>query len=645
LSGNPFFVAFSHIFNSKKVRFDFGQYYSESKTVSLLKKVVGYKFGWVNFIITMMCLFFYWRSLSLGIYSLNFFTVLGIIISIAGINATVISANILFSKIRYLWCTFSIILIFFYGALHSYKLETKTSLDYSTLRDNISLIIYPESISFIVGFIGASKIAILLSFILILIIMEIKGKYLSRQKQPLPLMPKFFSSVLIYTALILSPVSYMEEGFAFFKSLKNYYSIPVSVNKLSSKKSFISLPSISGEFSASKPDIFLLLLESFNANFVESRTPDGREYTPFFNSLIRQGLYVEHFYGNSMQTAKGQFATLFSVVPSIKGKVFVHFSDRKFRGLASILKDNGYRTIFFQANRNLDFDNTRNFLSRNGFEIVETVASCKRKGDEKYMWGWGMEDDVFYRRFFEYLDSIKKNDDEGKRPLFITLATVMNHPPFNMVPLSRRLLYLSPKTREEYYANSVRLMDEYLKVFFDELRSRNRFDDAIIIITGDHSYPVGEHGYYGSEESFYSEFFRTPFLLIWKEKIKPARISDAAYSQMDIGPTILHLTGLISEKNHFQGVSIFDSMNKIHPVYLIQPYSGRYLSVVFFPYKYTLHVSSNREYLFDILKDPRERRNLIRGKEYFSILTEMRERVKFIFENQINIEKNSIWRE
>ena len=40
------------------------------------------------------------------------------------------------------------------------------------------------------------------------------------------------------------------------------------------------------------PPVILLTIESFNADVVEARDRSGRAYTPTFNRMVGQGLYV-----------------------------------------------------------------------------------------------------------------------------------------------------------------------------------------------------------------------------------------------------------------------------------------------------------------------------------------------------------------
>ena len=58
------------------------------------------------------------------------------------------------------------------------------------------------------------------------------------------------------------------------------------------------------------------------------------------------------------------------------------------------------------------------------------------------------------------------------------------------------------------------------------------------------------------------------------------------------------------------GISVFDRKSN-HPVYLIQPYNGRFLQVVDYPLKYITHLKTGKEYLFNLENDPGEKVNLM----------------------------------
>ena len=57
------------------------------------------------------------------------------------------------------------------------------------------------------------------------------------------------------------------------------------------------------------------------------------------------------------------------------------------------------------------------------------------------------------------------------------------------------------------------------KHFFG-LGKREYLNNSLVVITGDHSWPLGEHGYYYNESGHYNEFYKTAALFIWKNNIK-----------------------------------------------------------------------------------------------------------------------------
>ena len=357
-----------------------------------------------------------------------------------------------------------------------------------------------------------------------------------------------------------------------------------------------------------KPNIFLIMIESFNANFVESKAPDGLDYTPYFNSLIKKGLYIDRFYGNSVQTCKGQASIFFSVLPSFKGKIFVDYPNLNIRGFPSILAGEGYETVFFQAYHNLQFDNTKNSMKKAGFSIIKSYSEFRQKEDKPFIWGWGVEDKIFYERFFGMLDSL--HNKTPQKPVFASLMTIGTHIPCDGMPPEKRTIYKNPQNIKEKYSNALRLSDSQLPVFFELLNKRKYLENSIIIITADHSFPMREHGIYNNEVCFYDETFRIPFLILWDGVIKPERISRRVYSQIDIGPTITDMLGITDVAHTMTGLSVFDRKSR-HPVFLVQPYNGRFLQVVEYPLKYITNLKNGKEYLFDLEKDPSEKNNII----------------------------------
>jgi len=554
--------------------------------------------------------------------------------------------NSLTSRSR--WGNFAANAVFLllYALFSGYLFTTKSSLDFAVIMDNFSSTFHRESLGVIVSSFTLDPLIIAVIAILVFLGLELKWKTLSKKRPHSPLLPKIVLTALLYITFIILPIPSQDETTNFVKTIYTYYFNP-HIPKFKLKpneypfvaESFKHTPYLPGTPSP-PPHIFIIMVESFNASVIEAKTETGTPITPYLNKLIQKGVYIDHFYSNSVQTSKGHFAILSGILPSIQGIAQVTYPKLSLSNLPTLLKQEGYLTLFFQAHSDLKFDNAQDFMSTHGFDIQETVHTYLTEEDKPYVWGWGPEDHIFYKRFFNYLDTLQEKN-QPNTPYFVALPTINNHMRF-LVPENRRFLYKNPTSPYEQYANSVYLVDQHLKVFFEELKKRPYLKESIVIITGDHSFPLGSHGIHHNEVGFYEESFRVPFLLLWEGKLAPLRLKNKAFSQVDIAPTLIDLLNLPVSKHHFIGQSIF-SDPPYNPTYLVQPYNGKYLSVVDYPFKYIKHLRTHKEYLFNLEKDPKETQNLVKNPTYHPTLTTLRDNLTFIFLSQHLLQNNRIW--
>ena len=83
--------------------------------------------------------------------------------------------------------------------------------------------------------------------------------------------------------------------------------------------------------------------------------------------------------------------------------------------------------------------------------------------------------------------------------------------------------------------------------------------DSLVIIVGDHAFPLGEHGNYSLESGYHEESFRVPFFIVWNDVLAPTQLSRAS-SQLDIAPTILDLMA-IPQPEEMTGKSLISQNN------------------------------------------------------------------------------------
>jgi phosphoglycerol transferase MdoB-like AlkP superfamily enzyme len=478
-----------------------------------------------------------------------------------------------------LWFSYLLqsLFILLYSALVGYVVKTKQSFEYSIIADNFNEIFYFESLSVIFNGLDTTPIWFALIGIIVIIFFQIKKKADTSYSYFLPKKMLILLAGL-YLLFASDFVIQYDETVNLFRSI--YYHYRPTTNNIDFESIKTEYPFLIEEPNRSasavkQPHVFLIMIESFNAGVINKRNIDGKEYTPFFNELMSSGRYIEHFYGNSIQTAKGHFASLFSMVPLYKGKVFREYADNNFVGLADCLSQTGYYNTFINGQYSSRFDNVEYMMLNHGFDTYLPGKDLIPKS-ETDAWGtWGIVDAELYRSIFKYLDNSSNKDS----PQFITITPTFHHVPFS-IPKEKRELYKNPSAMEKRYANSVRFVDNGLKVFFEELDKRPEFENSLIIITGDHAYPIGDHGIIFNEVGYYEQSFRTPCLIIWKNHIIPQIDSTNTFSQIDIAPTILNAINAMPQSHHFQGQNMLSENPKDKLIYLVQPYNGTILACI-----------------------------------------------------------------
>lgn len=535
----------------------------------------------------------------------------------------------------------NILLLLLVGALALYRSSSGQAFDYFVAADNVALLSFGESWTLLIARLsGIQSFALGVGYLTLF-------AGLSTTLGACWPEPKHFFGTLVATVgmlalLLFTPTSRHNDVLNLARSACDYhFQSAISDIDVDEQYPYVKRATGQSDENGPRPHVFIIMMESFNANFVETTTKDGREYTPFFNSLIAKGVYAPRYYGNGIQTAPGQLALLCSILPSVRGKVFTDRPNLRLRSLATILKEFGYNTLFFKGYKSLDFDNTGHFMRHIGFEEVHAMDSrFVTEEDQPFIWGWGLQDDRTYQKVFAFLD--ERSETHSQRPDFVVIHTVSHHMPFDHLPRDKRFLFPDAATPQEHFANSTYLADQFLREFFSQLDDRPRYQDSIVIVTGDHSFPAGEHGSFHNEAGFYEENFRTPFVLLWPEKLKAHRLDSACYSHLDVAPTILDLLRIDTD-HHFRGQSFLGFVEPDRPIHLMQPYNGTYLIVVQFPWKYVRGLRKPGEWLFNLKEDTKERQNLVKEFRNDALLGRLKAEIEPIRLNQRLVDENRVW--
>ena len=285
----------------------------------------------------------------------------------------------------------------------------------------------------------------------------------------------------------------------------------------------------------SPPNLVFLIVEGLGRSFSGPAASLG-SFTPFLDQLAGHSLYWENFLAVQGRT--------FAALPSIFGSL--PFGDEGFNALGdampahatllSLLKAQGYRLNYY-AGTDLEFDNERAFLLRQGLDVLRE----KRDFGPGYIRSneWGYADN-------ELVSLLLADEVGGSRQPFVTvLQTNTTHTPYTFAgqsPYQQRFeqrleqLGVAAEHKDSYRAYrdiycSILYLDDVLRRYFDATSKRSFYPNTIFIITGDHRLPE-------LPMSDWIDRYHVPLIIFSPLLRAPLHIRSVS-SDFDIAPSLL----------------------------------------------------------------------------------------------------------
>lgn len=359
-------------------------------------------------------------------------------------------------------------------------------------------------------------------------------------------------------------------------------------------------------------NILIFVLESFSYEHSAYLNPELYKgevsYTPFLDSLMREGYLFRRGYANGRKSIDA-LPSVLSSIPSFKTPfVITPQSLGETRGLGRLLGEEGYSTWFFNGSENKSMGFVA-YAKLSGVENARTRENYEaRMGRQDYDGYWGIWDGPFMQYMARELD-------EAPKPFFATIFTLSSHHPFVVPEEYERIL---PEGRTKVQ-RPVAYTDRSLRDFFDYARRQPWYDNTLFVFTADHvsSEVYGEESKTPTGNSHIVFFMYTPDGSLRGDDPHTAQ-------QIDLMPTLLGLTGY--EKPFFAyGQDIFevraDSTQAATEGFAINYVNEAFQwitdsTAMFFDEHDVTH-------LFDLHRDPLEQHNLIeRGVRPDSAQTE-----------------------
>jgi phosphoglycerol transferase MdoB-like AlkP superfamily enzyme len=278
-----------------------------------------------------------------------------------------------------------------------------------------------------------------------------------------------------------------------------------------------------------KPNIVLVVLESFLGKYCGSGNANKIDVTPNLNRMADNGINCTRTIASGKRSAYG-LSTILCSWPPLPGFPLISQveSQQDVENIASLLKDIGYSTWFMYGG-DADFDNMKGFALANGFDhLIE--QNDFPKNTPGTMWG------VFDEYLFDYAESIL---DASQVPVLLTMFTTTNHQPWDIPGQMENIIphFLNDNKRIKKVMRTMAYTDYIIGEFIEDNQSKAWFQNTIFVFISDHGINEYSDMYEDPRNAHIPFIIYSPAIIT-----KPKRIN-AVTSQIDVLPTLLHLIG------------------------------------------------------------------------------------------------------
>jgi arylsulfatase A-like enzyme len=126
-------------------------------------------------------------------------------------------------------------------------------------------------------------------------------------------------------------------------------------------------------------------------------------------------------------------------------------------------------------------------------------------------------------------------------------------------PKGDSLVLWKYKRYMEDYLACIKSVDDNIGRLLDYLEETGLDENTLVVYTSDQGFYLGEHGWF-DKRFMYEESFRTPLLMRWPGKIKPATVNENLVQNLDFAQTFLDIAGAELPAD-MQGLSLVPLFN------------------------------------------------------------------------------------
>ena len=297
-----------------------------------------------------------------------------------------------------------------------------------------------------------------------------------------------------------------------------------------------------------KPDILLMTIESLRGWTFDMRIQANCERFPNICKLSQNSLYFPNTYSVGNPSVEGLLGIMTGVISLPTKTLLRDFPNTNLRSFSEILSEAGYYSeVILGADPR--FDNEESWYSK-WFDYHEFK--------QEYA------DDV--SSAIRFVERYKERPKD--KPTFFHWMSLSMHTPFTLP----KKMGETPPNIDDAYLRAAVYMDSAVGIILDSLANDPRFENTLIILTGDHSAPNGRQQQDAERIGMASEGFTWISLMFKGPGITPSTIPNVT-SQQNIASSVIGYLGL-DVSNHFMGVDLIN--NPLHDTSIQPIYSFRY---------------------------------------------------------------------
>jgi lipoteichoic acid synthase len=359
--------------------------------------------------------------------------------------------------------------------------------------------------------------------------------------------------------------------------------------------------SLAETFRTQKRNVVLVHLESTRAQSVTPYNEDLKT-TPYLDELAKESLLVEQAYVVVPRSSKATVTVNCGIDPPLYQGPEFDPGGIPVPCLASLLKDQGYSTVFFQSSSET-MDQYGVVAENLGYEEYYPSESMDTEGFEatNYI---SYEDDIMLKPSEQWLKGHKE------KPFLAQYLTGTGHDDYRCLDTRYGSENFSEDDLLNHYLNCLRLQDIFLENLFDQYKELGLYEETIFVIYGDHGEGFGEHGRFLHGDTPWEEGLRVPLIIHDPKQFKDGERVEGLSNQTDILPTVVEMLGYEVENAEYPGYSLLRPLPGERTLRFSCISSRKCLASINGDEKYIYHYDNQPEEVFNLSEDPLEEHNL-----------------------------------